>query len=113
MKVVEWIPDTDCSRRECSVGGLGGFFRDGMRWKDYIGLVCDDDRKYLEAIRESVVSNGIRYSGETHQYGDSGVPLFSDGTVGQFSYRAWGDLMAAIWSTEEKRDYEYMDFYIG
>ena len=42
------------------------------------------------------------------------TPVFDDGTVGSFSFRAWGDLMAAIWNTEENTNkYSYMDFYMG
>jgi len=112
MKVVEWIADSNVGERECSVGWLGGWFKDGMRWDNYIALIVSELREYLEAIRVSVIENKIRYSGETHQHGGTGVPVFDDGTVGQFSYRAWGDLMAAIWSTEENHDYGYMDFYM-
>jgi hypothetical protein len=32
--------------------------------------------------------------------------------VATFSYRGWGDIMAAIWSEEENKDYNYMDFYM-
>ncbi len=38
--------------------------------------------------------------------------MFNDGTAGMFSFRAWGDLMAAIWAEHENRDYGYMDFYM-
>ena len=40
------------------------------------------------------------------------MPLFSDGKVATFSFRGWGDLMAAIWSEAEDKDYGYMDFYM-
>jgi hypothetical protein len=50
-------------------------------------------------------------TGQEHQY-NSGVPVFSDGKVATYTYRGWGDLMAAIWATEEDKDYHYMDFYM-
>ena len=93
-----------------SCGGLGGFFENGMRWKDYIAGFTDDAAIHLEAIRKSIVSKGIQITGEGHQ--QNFVPIFSDGTAGRFSMRAWGDLMAAIWSEELNKDYCYMDFYM-
>lgn len=111
MKVVDWIAYADCENYTDSVGGLGGFFKDGMRWKDFIGSYTDKAKPYYEAIRQDVIKKGIRITGERHQYSDNGVPLFEDNTVGTFSYRAWGDLMAAIWSEHEDKDYCYMDFY--
>ena len=114
ITVVDWISEDETENRECSVGGLGGWFgwkKKGQRWKDFIKRVKDEKKPYYEAIRKSVVENGIRYTGVQHQDEDDGVPLFSDNTIGSFSYRAWGDLMAAIWSEEEDKDYSYMNFY--
>jgi hypothetical protein len=42
-----------------------------------------------------------------------GVPVFEDETISTFSYRAWGDLLSAIWSEEENKDYNYMAFYMS
>ena len=47
-----------------------------------------------------------------HQNDDHGVPKSDDDTVGLFSFRSWGDLMAAIWSEEEDKDYDYLNFYM-
>lgn len=109
MKVSEWISYEDAESRECSIGGLGGWFDDGHRWEDY--ALQTEIPAYAEAIRESVIERQLRYTGGEHQNREDGVPLFENGTVGIFSYRAWGDLMAAIWSTKEDKDYSYMDFY--
>ena len=49
---------------------------------------------------------------EQHQNGAVAVPLWSNGKVDTYSFRSWGDLMAAVWSTEENKDYGYMDFYM-
>lgn len=125
IRVVSWISDTEASDKEQAVGGLGGWFgydkenRDGQkwgkahhRWNDYIKIWKPEVRPYLEAIRADVVARGIRLTGEQHQNDASGVPLFSDGKVATFSFRGWGDLMAAIWSEVEDHDYGYMDFYM-
>ncbi len=112
MKVVDWVSDGETNNCVVSVGGMGGFFRDGMRWKDYIEDIDEAKRPYLEALRCSIVKLGLRFGGDYHQNADDGVPLFEDGTVGSFSFRAWGDLMAAVWSDHENQDYCYMDFYI-
>lgn len=114
MKVVDWIGNDFIEKNspETSIGGLGGFFSDGMRWKDYISIWNDEAKPYAEAIREAVVAQNLRITGEEHDYGEHGTPLFEDGTIGSFSWRAWGDLMAAIWSEEEGKDYCYMSFYM-
>ena len=31
--------------------------------------------------------------------------------VGKFSFRAWGDLMAAIATVKDGKDHNYMEFY--
>jgi hypothetical protein len=42
------------------------------------------------------------------------TPVFDDGTVGGFSFRAWGDLLAAVWNTAEgTTKYSYMSFYMS
>ena len=81
----------------------------GHRWKDYIE-VFDDMKPHLEAIRKEIVKNNYKFGGYTHQL--EMIPIFSDNTIGFFSYRAWGDLMSAIWVEEENKDYNYMDFYM-
>jgi hypothetical protein len=97
-----------------NLGTLGGFFRDGMRWKDYLEIsgYNAEGCRCLEALRSYIVKHRIRRGGDWHQHSKKGVPLFSDGSVACYSYRAWGDLMAAIWSEHDNRDYCYMDFYM-
>lgn len=134
VKVVDWIADNETGEREVAVGGMGGWFgvdqsvdlnesiddeekrekrwNAGHRWKDYIESFKPHVRPYLEAIRADVVVKGIRMTGEQHQYSDSGTPVFSDGKIASFSYRGWGDLMAAIWAEAENKNYSYMDFYM-
>ena len=110
MDVTEWISMDEAEDKPESVGGLGGWFSEGMRWRDYFEDLRVESKPYIEAIRKEVILKGIRATGEEHQR--AYVPVFSDGTVGRFSWRAWGDLMAAIWSEQDNRDYSYMSFYM-
>lgn len=110
-RVEKWIGYDEAKSLPESTGGLGGWFgfRDqGQRWSDYIDTVVDPT--YLEALRTEIIARNLREGGFWHQQDAHGVPVFEDGTVGLFSMRAWGDLLAAIWSTEDDHDYCYVDF---
>ena len=114
MKLNKWISYKEADQHEPSIGGWGGWFNAeerGMRWKDFIEEIDEDEREYYEAIRSSAIEKKLRFTGYDHQWNEHGIPLFDDGTVGRFTFRAWGDSMAAIWSEEEDKDYTYMDFY--
>ena len=117
MKVVEWIGYDEMERRKLpgSIGGTGGWVH-GQTWPEYLDAMClsndDPHLPYYKALREAVVKDSIRVGGDEHQ--QSMTPVFDDGTVGAFSYRAWGRLLAAIWNTEENTNkYSYMDFYMS
>lgn len=111
ITVIDWIDYDDAENKKCSVGGMGGWVK-GDDWNEYLRLMEPEKHPYLNALYNSIVEKGLKYNGADHQQESDGVPLFSDGTVGMFSYRSWGDLMAAIWNTEEKTsEYQYMDFY--
>ena len=118
MKVKDWISHEEAERdkyEEAPCGTFGGWFNfdeKDLRWKDYLAIWEPQVVPYIEAIRESVIRKGLRLTGEQHQYSSRGVPMFEDNTVGMYTYRGWGDLMAAIWSEEEDKDYNYMDFYM-
>jgi len=126
ITVVDWISDGETRNREVAIGGWGGWFgydqenRDSdnkwrmahHRWKDYIEHIRPQCIPYAEALREECVKHNIRMTGEQHQYDSRGTPVFSDGKIGSFSMRAWGDLMAAVWSEAKDKDYGYMDFYM-
>ena len=117
MKVIKWTRYEDVSDNAWGdnnlkvIGGLGGFFDDGMRWKDYIERYQSEYQKYYEALRKEIVEKNIQFRGSDHQQDKHGVPVFEDGTVGLFSYRAWGDLMGAVWSEELDEDFNYMCYY--
>lgn len=109
--ITEWISFDEAKNRKLpeSLGGLGGYFEFGMRWKDY--WEPGQEPPHLIALRDSILKRGIREGGDWHQ--EEGVPVFSDGTHASFSYRAWADLLAAIWSENDNLDYRYTDFYMS
>ena len=114
MKVVKFISYSEVGdRKENSLGGMGGFFENGMRWKDYKDVWKESVHEDLENLRAAIIANQINCTGDEHQHsGYPSVPLFDDGSVALYSFRAWGDLMAAVWSSEYDKDYSYMSFYM-
>lgn len=119
MKVVDWISYPESETRTESFGGMGGWFGANGRswdakhtWADYLERWKPDAHPRAEALRTAIVDGRIWESGDWHQCeGGNGVPVFDDGTVASFSFRAWGDLLAAVWTQQLGRQYCYMDFY--
>ena len=111
--MASWVsPGETAKYRRSPVGGPGGWFAKGLRWPDYLERWKPEARRYLEALRDEALSRGIRGTGAWHADElERGVPLFNDGTFASFSQRGWADLMAAIWSGTDGRDYGYADFY--
>lgn len=96
---------------ESGLGGLGGFFNNGMRWADYLAIWKEEVHPRLESLRAAIIEKNVRCNGLQHQNGYPSCPVFEDGTCATYSFRAWGDLMAAVWSSHDNTDYSYMDFY--
>lgn len=69
-------------------------------------------RTIVQLIGDECVKNGYCFSGQDHQNAATGVPVFSDGTCLRASMRAWGQIMAAIFSAVEGINLSYMDFYM-
>lgn len=121
MKVIDWISnDAAEGKPDAPIGGMGGWFGKGgedgwsgnHRWADYLAKWKEPSHPYAEALRDAIVERRIWECGDWHQSEScTGVPLFEDGTVATFSFRAWGDLLAAVWSEQLGRSYCYMDFY--
>ena len=110
MKVEKWLSFEDIPE-ESARKKSGGWFSSGDRWEDYIKRCTPEEKGYADALRTEILYLGIKETGAWHQNSKKGVPVFDDGTYTLFSYRAWGDLLAAIWSEEEDKDFCYMDFY--
>ncbi len=121
MKVIKWIA-YNSGNEENALGGMGGWFNGHMihkkdeniknhTWKDYISNLPEEAIPYAEALKKDIIEKNIRIKADEHQYSSHGVPLFEDNTISEFSYRAWGDLMAAIYSTEEE-PLTYMEYYM-
>lgn len=113
ITVKDWIPFKDADKyTDNGAGSMGGWVN-GENFDEFKAELPEELHPYYDAIRKSVVEQHLRLTGEHHQYGDAGVPLFSDDTVSTFSYRGWGDIMAAIWNSEEpEKKYSYMHFYM-
>ena len=75
-------------------------------------IESEEVREIVQLIGDEVVRNGYAFSGQEHQNALTGVPVFSDGTCLRASMRAWGQIMAAIYSAVEGLDLSYMDFYM-
>lgn len=113
---LRWISyrESEALPPELDRGGMGGWVN-GHNFAQYLEtLEIPLDDPHYRLLYSEIVARGLREGGDWHQCADDGVPLFSDGTYITFSYRAWGDLLAAIWNTEEKTNrYGYMNFYMS
>ena len=58
------------------------------------------------AIIEDIRKHGYVFSGNYHQYGQNGAPVFSDGTLCMCSMRHWGDIMYRAIGAGEDEDPE-------
>jgi hypothetical protein len=110
ITVVKWISEEESNGKECKLGGLGGVGK-SMFWNEYLELFTPDCHGHMEALREAILQKGA-FTGEAHQNDAEGTPLFSDGSIAAFSFRAWGDLLSAIFNTKiGEKKWDYMDFY--
>jgi len=83
------------------IGGVGGIAKRSNVWPDYLQWWAPEARKHHNALRICIRRRGLMRGGFWHQDGGEGVPVFTDGAVGTFSCRAWGDLMACVWNQED------------
>jgi hypothetical protein len=97
---------------ENGIGGMGGWFDIDNTWEEYLDMFTEEGQEIVKKLREAIVEKKIKCTGQEHQYGAASCPVFPDGTTATYSYRSWGDLMAAIWSVEDKKKYSYMHFYM-
>jgi len=112
-RVIGWVSYESVTDKGLpAIGGWGGFTERGHRWKDFVDGLDGCAAEYYEALRRELIETTLRRGGDWHQNSDRGVPVFDDGTIGLFTFRAWGDLLAAAWAEHEDQDYSYMDFYM-
>ena len=111
--VIGWVSTASIeSRQLVDVGGWGGSVAEGDGWREFIAEIGEPFVPHYEALRRAIIARGLRRGGDWHQRAPDGVPVFDDGAIGTFSFRAWGDVMAATWATQDGRAYGYMDFYM-
>ncbi len=92
--------------------GGGASYTRAKTWADHLARTEPRLVPYHDALRRAVLERGLRRGGDWHQSAPDGVPVFDDGAIGTFTYRAWGALMAAIWGPEDGCLYRYLDFYM-
>ena len=110
--VIGWVSTASVETRDLvDVGSWGGFMTEADRWNDHIANIEPKFVAHHEALRRAINAKGLRRGGDWHQRASDGVLVFGDGAIGTFSFRAWGDLMAATWVEEDRRGYGYMHFY--
>jgi hypothetical protein len=93
---------------------LGGIDKK-MYWKEYVAGFKDEyDRKCLEAVKRYIEVNhlegmcGFEYQDSKHC---SKIDDLSGKNIRGFSFRAWGDFMAALMNSKlGKRRYDYCSF---
>ena len=78
IKVEKFVSSEEAHQLPRSIDLLGGWFYDGLRWKDFLETWEESLHPYFEAIREKVLAESIRNGGFWHQ--EKGCPVFSDGT---------------------------------
>jgi hypothetical protein len=112
-QVIGWVAWASVELRDyVDIGGWGGAVEKGHGWNDYIASANQKYLLYYEALRAAIIERGLRRGGDWHQQGRDGVPVFDDGVIATFSFRGWGDLMAAIWADADGRRFGYMDYYM-
>lgn len=74
-----------------------------------IHLTSDIKDEVVSAVVNYFKDKTICYSGNYHQNGDYGVPVFSNGTCLRCSMRKWAQLMGMIYSSKD----DYMSYYMN
>lgn len=88
-------------------------------WTDFeceyptVKLTQEELMNVLRLIQKEIIENNYIFAGEDHQQRMTGVPVFSDGTCFRASMRAWGNIMASIYSGPNGKELTYMDFYMS
>lgn len=97
---------------------------DDMKYK-VIGWTNYDNEKYpcfdgsndeyaaaYSAVVDEIREKGYRFSGDYHQWGESGSPVLNDGTLFILSMRGWGALMSEAVEPDNSDSMAYMNWYM-
>ena len=76
-------------------------------------LTAEELQVVLKLIKDEIIEKKYIFSGEEHQYGLTGVPVFSDGTCFRASMRCWALIMASLYNGQDGQQLSYMDFYMS
>ena len=109
MKIVKWVTGLDYSQSPARL--LYPAFEEKLagRPRDEVERAW---REAEDVVKEYIRRNGFKFSGEYHQYGEYGMPMFDDGSVLFCSWRHWGSIMAEAWDPDGDKGLDYMDFYM-
>lgn len=78
----------------------------GWTWygnHEYKRLCCNtyEQIAHIEKIIATEIRNkGYKFTGDYHQEGDYGVPIFDNGMIYECSKRVWGDIMVQAYPDE-------------
>jgi len=67
-----------------------------------------DFNECWELVKNHIKANNIRISGIEHQ--EKYLPVIDDKYVFLITQRAWGELMAEVWSVVDNVEYKYSDW---
>jgi hypothetical protein len=67
-----------------------------------------DFNECYDLVKEYCLTNRVRISGVDYQL--EGLPVIDDKYVFLVTQRAWGDLMAEVWSVVDGVRYRYVDW---
>ena len=110
MTIVKWVTGLDHTKNPPKL--LYPAFGEKL-----VGRPHDElHRAWQEAediVKACIRRYGFKFSGEYHQYGGCGMPMFDDGSVLFCSWRHWGSIMAEAWDPDGAKGLDYMDFYMS
>ena len=109
MKIVKWVTGLDHSKIPARL--LYPAFEEKLagRPRDEVEQAW---REAENVVKECIRRNGFKFSGQYHQYGEYGMPMFDDGSVLFCSWRHWGSIMVEAWDPDGDKGLDYMDFYM-
>ena len=71
---------------------------------------CDyNNPKYIKAVIEEIKKTGYKFTGDYHQNGEYGAPVFNDGTLLFLSIDEWGWIIAKTYGIYN--EYGQLDRY--